>query len=204
MSSVSCFQGVLLAILEMAGVLSPIYVDEGEISIGVGTVAAGYQNFLICIEMFFGAIAMYFAFPHKPYAKNQPTSVSCGGGGSLQSISSNLKETMNPKDIMVDAIHNFHPHYQQYTQHDSQVPKEELEAYYYQEYLARARGANAGHYQEQPLEVPVAAVAPIQPDAANSVVAAADDQNQSAIMPGLTRNKLNEKAVLLTSAEELA
>lgn len=200
----SFWQGVLLAILEMAGVLSPIYVDEGEISIGVGTVAAGYQNFLICIEMFFGAIAMYFAFPHKPYAKNQPTSVSCGGGGSLQSISSNLKETMNPKDIMVDAIHNFHPHYQQYTQHDSQVPKEELEAYYYQEYLARARGANAGHYQEQPLEVPVAAVAPIQPDAANSVVAAADDQNQSAIMPGLTRNKLNEKAVLLTSAEELA
>ena len=27
-----------------------------------------------------------------------------------------LQETMNPKDIMADAIHNFHPNYQQYTQ----------------------------------------------------------------------------------------
>lgn len=33
-----------------------------------------------------------------------------------------LQETMNPKDIMQDAIHNFHPQYQQYTQvrYDSQ------------------------------------------------------------------------------------
>ena len=28
---------------------------------------------------------------------------------------------MNPKDIMADAIHNFHPQYQQYTQ-QSQSP----------------------------------------------------------------------------------
>ncbi|KAJ9594989.1 hypothetical protein L9F63_013711 [Diploptera punctata] len=28
-------------------------------------------------------------------------------------------ETMNPKDIMTDAIHNFHPQYQQYTQYSS-------------------------------------------------------------------------------------
>lgn len=26
---------------------------------------------------------------------------------------------MNPKDIMTDAIHNFHPQYQQYTQYSS-------------------------------------------------------------------------------------
>ncbi len=39
-----------------------------------------------------------------------------GGPVSLQSISSSLKETMNPRDIMQDAIHNFHPQYQQYTQ----------------------------------------------------------------------------------------
>lgn len=30
-----------------------------------------------------------------------------------------LQETMNPKDIMTDAIHNFHPQYQQYTQYSS-------------------------------------------------------------------------------------
>lgn len=37
----------------------------------------------------------------------------------MQSISSSLKETMNPRDIMNDAIHNFHPNYQQYTQYSS-------------------------------------------------------------------------------------
>ena len=30
-----------------------------------------------------------------------------------------LRETMNPRDIMTDAIHNFHPQYQQYTQYSS-------------------------------------------------------------------------------------
>lgn len=43
-------------------------------------------------------------------------SVNDGRPVTLQSISSSLKETMNPKDIMQDAIHNFHPQYQQYTQ----------------------------------------------------------------------------------------
>ena len=28
-----------------------------------------------------------------------------------------FRETMNPRDIMTDAIHNFHPQYQQYTQY---------------------------------------------------------------------------------------
>ena len=30
-----------------------------------------------------------------------------------------FRETMNPRDIMTDAIHNFHPQYQQYTQYSS-------------------------------------------------------------------------------------
>ena len=30
-----------------------------------------------------------------------------------------IRETMNPRDIMTDAIHNFHPQYQQYTQYSS-------------------------------------------------------------------------------------
>lgn len=34
----------------------------------------------------------------------------------MKSISSSLKETMNPGDIVQDAIHNFSPAYQQYTQ----------------------------------------------------------------------------------------
>lgn len=38
----------------------------------------------------------------------------------MQSISSGLKETMSPHDIVQDAIHNFSPTYQQYTQHPMQ------------------------------------------------------------------------------------
>ncbi|KOX79330.1 hypothetical protein WN51_09132 [Melipona quadrifasciata] len=48
---------------------------------------------------------------------------SRGRSVTMQSISSSLKETMNPKDIMTDAIHNFHPQYQQYTQYSSGAPK---------------------------------------------------------------------------------
>ncbi|UYV81954.1 TMEM184B [Cordylochernes scorpioides] len=111
----SFWQGVVLAILEKASVIPPIYSAEtgGVPTASAGTVSAGYQNFLICIEMFFAALALRYAFPAHVYS---------GGAGdgrsvTMQSISSSLKETMNPKDIMNDAIHNFHPQYQQYTQY---------------------------------------------------------------------------------------
>lgn len=38
----------------------------------------------------------------------------------MQSISSGLKETMSPRDIVQDAVHNFSPAYQHYTQHATQ------------------------------------------------------------------------------------
>ena len=44
-------------------------------------------------------------------------------------LSFTLQETMNPKDIMADAIHNFHPQYQQYTQQGTNIPKEEMDYY---------------------------------------------------------------------------
>ncbi|CAL8124165.1 unnamed protein product [Orchesella dallaii] len=125
----SFWQGVLLAILEKAEMIGPLYNGNGQ-KLPSGTVAAGYQNFLICIEMCFAAIALKLAFPVSVYSG---TCVSSSGGvmsGSssasgpgrsvtMQSISSSLKETMNPRDIMTDAIHNFHPQYQQYTQYSS-------------------------------------------------------------------------------------
>lgn len=111
--------GFLLAIFEKAGLISPLYSDDGVAITRVGVVAAGYQNFIICIEMFLAAIGLRFAFPVSPYGGGSGFcgTESTGRTVSLQSISSNLKETMNPKDIMADAIHNFHPNYQQYTQH---------------------------------------------------------------------------------------
>jgi hypothetical protein len=115
---------------------------------------SGWQNFFICIEMCLAAVALRFAFPHENYLSREsylPTSTSStssqgtsGLGGrivTMQSISNNLKETMNPKDIMhgehdcnvftatigrrivslSDAIHNFHPQYRDYTQYSAQV-----------------------------------------------------------------------------------
>lgn len=143
-----CHVGVLLAILERAGVISPAYQDEdyGVVSIGTGTVAAGYQNFITCIEMFFAAFALRFAFPHGLYAHDGP--ICHGRTVSLQSISSNLKETMNPKDIMADAIHNFHPQYQQYTQQGSRIPQEDSD--YYQDPEQQPSSYPAGRRQAQP------------------------------------------------------
>ncbi|CAG9835315.1 unnamed protein product [Diabrotica balteata] len=114
----SFWQGVALAILEKADVISPMVDSNGVRT--YGTVSAGYQNFLICIEMFFAAVSLRYAFPYKIYAQGCRAD-SRGRSVTMQSISSSLKETMNPKDIMTDAIHNFHPQYQQYTQYSSNV-----------------------------------------------------------------------------------
>lgn len=110
------WQGVLLALLEKIGVIEAY---EGPHVLSAGTVAAGWQNFIICIEMFFASIALRLAFPHTVYLN--PSRPSTQRVVTMQSISNNLKETMNPKDIMHDAIHNFHPNYQQYTQYSPQV-----------------------------------------------------------------------------------
>lgn len=79
--------GVALAILEKAEVISPI-IDENGIPTTAGTVSAGYQNFLICIEMLAAAIALRYAFPAGVYAhahRDPHRSVT------MQSISSSLK-----------------------------------------------------------------------------------------------------------------
>lgn len=59
------FSGVGLAILERGGVISSIVDSEGNTTNAAGTVSAGYQNFFICIEMLFAAIALRYAFPYQ-------------------------------------------------------------------------------------------------------------------------------------------
>ncbi|KAK9399930.1 putative transmembrane protein [Crotalus adamanteus] len=106
----SFWQGMLLAILEKCGAIPKIR----SANVSVGTVAAGYQDFIICVEMFFAAIALRHAFTYRVYAdKHFDAQGRCA---PMKSISSSLKETMNPHDIVQDAIHNFSPAYQQYTQ----------------------------------------------------------------------------------------
>lgn len=106
----SFWQGVMLVILEKINVLKPYNEDAVP-----GAVAAGYQNFFICIEMFFAAIALRYAFPYEIYSYGD----TYGRSVTMHSISNSLKETINPRDIMTDAIHNFHPQYQQYTQYQA-------------------------------------------------------------------------------------
>ncbi|CAF3114078.1 unnamed protein product [Rotaria socialis] len=125
------WQGVLLAIFEEFGIIQAF---QGKTNLSVGTVAAGWQNFFICIEMCLASIALRFAFPHETYmirenyVESSTTNSAQGGTTSgntpivtMQSISNNLRETMNPKDIMHDAIHNFHPQYRDYTQYNAQA-----------------------------------------------------------------------------------
>lgn len=87
------FKGVLLAVLEKAKFIDPVIDSSGQPT-SAGTVSAGYQNFLICIEMLFAALALRAAFPYEIYANNAQT----GTGNStssrtvtMQSISSSLK-----------------------------------------------------------------------------------------------------------------
>lgn len=113
----SFWQGMVLAILERCGVIPNALSIDG-MEVGAGTVAAGWQNFIICIEMFFAAIALRYAFTCTVYQakKNDvPENIP-----PMQSISSGLKETINPGDMVQDAIHNFSPAYQQYTQQSMQ------------------------------------------------------------------------------------
>lgn len=56
--------GVGLAILEKAGAISAV-VDSYGATTSAGTVSAGYQNFFICVEMLFAAIALRYAFPYQ-------------------------------------------------------------------------------------------------------------------------------------------
>uniref|UniRef100_A0A3Q2PM27 Transmembrane protein 184a n=1 Tax=Fundulus heteroclitus TaxID=8078 RepID=A0A3Q2PM27_FUNHE len=110
----SFWQGMVLAILERCGVIPKALFIEGH-EVGAGTVAAGWQNFITCIEMFFAAIALRYAFTCTVYQEKKNDSLP-----PMQSISSGLKETMNPGDMVQDAIHNFSPAYQQYTQQSTQ------------------------------------------------------------------------------------
>ncbi|XP_053132144.1 transmembrane protein 184A isoform X2 [Hemicordylus capensis] len=109
----SFWQGMLLAILEKCGVIPEVQIIDGK-AVGAGTVAAGYQNFIICIEMLFAAIALRYAFTCQVYREKKENATA--NLAPMQSISSGLKETMSPHDIVQDAIHNFSPAYQQYTQ----------------------------------------------------------------------------------------
>ncbi|XP_075256160.1 transmembrane protein 184B-like isoform X3 [Convolutriloba macropyga] len=122
----SFWQGMFLAILEATGVLNAVLFANGQEMISSGTIAAGYQNFLICIEFFFAAILLYLAFPYRIYEDLNAGSFAESGKNTLSSIGARFTETMNPKDVIEDALHNFSPQYQQYTRQGADADAEFL------------------------------------------------------------------------------
>ena len=71
--------GLLLAILEKCGAIPRINSDA--VTVGEGTVAAGYQNFIICVEMFFAALALRHAFTYTVYMDKGLDAQGEGSGG---------------------------------------------------------------------------------------------------------------------------
>ena len=205
------YVGVLLALLEKEKMIKSVYSSEGREIIGIGTVAAGYQNFIICIEMFFAAIGLSIAFPHRVFKKEPTASANGAKSVSLQSISSNLKETMNPRDVMVDAIHNFHPNYQEYMQQGSTVlSSDDVEINRQQDTRHVMLKRDKENYQHQMLEAP--GVQLQQPTNSQSSIPAASSSSASAadfavefhpaIMPGLKVRRFTEKTNLLNPQSE--
>lgn len=87
--------GMLLAILEKCGAIPKI--TSARVSVGEGTVAAGYQDFIICVEMFFAALALRHAFTYKVYAdKRLDEQGMCQGPGEDSSRSSTPSPSQGP------------------------------------------------------------------------------------------------------------
>ena len=63
--------------------------------------------------MLVAAVLLRFAFPSSVY-RHQQILDKKGQSIALRSISKNFRQTVNPNDIVQDAIHNFSPAYQQY------------------------------------------------------------------------------------------
>jgi len=78
------------------------------------------QALLTALESVPSAILVAAAFPVKPYI--QGYSPTGGSNDRLKQISVSMKDTVNPKDIIQDVVHNFSSRYRGYAQyHNIQV-----------------------------------------------------------------------------------
>merc|ERR1719500_1350024 len=116
---------------------------------------------------------MKFAFPISTYLSTNNT--TGGRNVTMQSISSTLRETMNPRDIMTDALHNFHPQYTQYSSDNK-----------------RFQGPPAGQPSEQQNNNMNVAPVPVP----TNPIDISDTGDQEKVKSRKTKN--NEKALLLS------
>ena len=91
-----------MALLEKLGYILPMCDEKGQkIAVEPGSISAGYQNFLVCIEMFFAAIALRYAFPISVYLSEGVINGSAGRSVTMQSISSSLKVRSYPNTLKI-------------------------------------------------------------------------------------------------------
>eukprot|EP00039_Didymoeca_costata_P029650 m.25674 g.25674 ORF g.25674 m.25674 type:complete len:397 (+) comp7730_c0_seq1:304-1494(+) len=101
------WQGIALVMAEGIGMIK----SEGDVN--AGELAIAYQNFMICIEMFFASWAMYYGFSYEIY--KHPDNTEAKGPHRPSKIAANLKKTLSPQDIIDDTIRNFNKKYKQYS-----------------------------------------------------------------------------------------
>ncbi|THD23729.1 Transmembrane protein 184C [Fasciola hepatica] len=81
----SFWQSILIFILAVSGVFKDVKIWEMHDVKSIGIVL---QNFAICIEMFFAALAHHFSFSHQPYVDpNAPQGNCCTSWWSMWDVS---------------------------------------------------------------------------------------------------------------------
>ena len=98
---------MLLAILEKCGAIPQI--NSVEVSVGEGTVAAGYQNFIICVEMFFAALALRHAFTYRVYMDKSLDSQ--GEENTQRTLESLLHVLLKEKSKIFSFFHLFNTYF---------------------------------------------------------------------------------------------
>eukprot|EP00051_Salpingoeca_urceolata_P035474 m.29816 g.29816 ORF g.29816 m.29816 type:complete len:386 (+) comp9280_c0_seq2:225-1382(+) len=113
------WQAVALAVAESSGMIADRRgVEAGEL-------AVAYQNFLICVEMFFASVSIFYAFPWAPYMHGDGMHIALTN--RFGAIGANLKSAINPTDVIDDTIRNFSRNYKHYHQQDNDVESREFD-----------------------------------------------------------------------------
>ncbi|XP_058815775.1 transmembrane protein 184C [Topomyia yanbarensis] len=99
----SFFQGVTIYLLVYYGVIKDVFGSESNDDPKL--LSSKLQNFLICIEMFFAALAHHYSFSHKPYERNIPLNImnSSINGNNSGSWYSGLLNMLDISDVHQDV-----------------------------------------------------------------------------------------------------
>ncbi|VDM31492.1 unnamed protein product [Hydatigera taeniaeformis] len=139
-----CFwQGVILAILEKMAILPALpYTNVGTVAAGIQNFLICFEMLVAAIALRYAFPHLLYSVgvnTRRQYdevdegddinADNGSAGEKCGliggniwkNGDSVISVGHpsglhNLKDTFNPRDMLRDALHNFHPTYRQYTE----------------------------------------------------------------------------------------